>query len=337
MIKHLDTQGLPTANQMYLIPEAFKMHPSNFHNRGLYSLWAHFVEFCIHNSVFYSKKYRDVTSEPFFQVSAYRENPHIPGAKRLDVFVRLSMGKSFQLSTPSKVSSREPVMNALVEKQKNSLRRTWPEVALEEHLPLELRQSGSPTMTTVESSMISPYKPADSRERSFSLASTIESGSDSFYSSKNFEYGHEDFSDFSYPQSSQDFSRGNAQSWDFPDNYYPAPQNSIYTHTQHIEYLLHTTDSMFDAGKKAPEEKVKGYVDFNSNHSPYISELVIEAPCHPENSSYSPQQPRQTEKRLSFMGGNDFIIEVPDGNEFSVMNHEVVHDDWYSRLGYQQS
>jgi hypothetical protein len=141
----LDPQGLPTANQMYVIPEAFKSNPSNYHNRGLYSMWAHFVEFCIHNSIFYNKKYRDISSEPFFLVSAYRENPHIPNAKRLDIFVRLSMGKSFSSSSAaspspsfyssltssfamsgsganrmnsssSTIMNKEPVINALMEK-----------------------------------------------------------------------------------------------------------------------------------------------------------------------------------------------------------------------------
>lgn len=134
---------------MYVIPDAFRSNPSNFHNRGLYSLWAHFVEFCVHNSVFYTKKYRDVTSEPFFQVSAYRENPHVPGAKRLDVFVKLSLGKSlcpasialspalssFNRDSASnyRFSSKEPVMNALMEKQK---RKTWSEANFKEHFPV---------------------------------------------------------------------------------------------------------------------------------------------------------------------------------------------------------
>lgn len=88
---------------MYEIPEAFRLQPSNFHNRGLYSLWTHFVEFCVHNSVFYTtKRYRDITSEPFFMLSAYRDNPHVPNAKRLDVFIKLSMGKSF---VPESVSA----------------------------------------------------------------------------------------------------------------------------------------------------------------------------------------------------------------------------------------
>lgn len=93
MVKHLDAQGLPTANQMYIIPEPFKMNPHNFHNRGLYSVWAHFVEFCIHNNVLVSKRFADIRTEPFFEMSNYRENPHVPQAKRLPVFIHLSMTK----------------------------------------------------------------------------------------------------------------------------------------------------------------------------------------------------------------------------------------------------
>lgn len=80
---------------MYIIPEAFKLNSNNYHNRGCYSLWAHFVEYCIYNAVFYSsKRYKDVSTEPFFQLSHYRKNPHIPGANRLDVFIKLSMSRS---------------------------------------------------------------------------------------------------------------------------------------------------------------------------------------------------------------------------------------------------
>jgi hypothetical protein len=178
VIRHLDAQGLPTANQMYVIPDAFKSQPGNFHNRGLFSLWAHFVEFCIHNSIFYTKKYRDVTSEPFFQVSAYRENPHVPGAKRLEAFVRLSMGKPFlppaitqAQSAPKEtiISRKEPVMNALMEKQKSNAerRKTWSGTGLEEQLPNDLRLYVGPppsTSTTQETSTFSPsnsYYPTD--------------------------------------------------------------------------------------------------------------------------------------------------------------------------------
>jgi hypothetical protein len=178
VIRHLDAQGLPTANQMYVIPDAFKSQPGNFHNRGLFSLWAHFVEFCIHNSIFYTKKYRDVTSEPFFQVSAYRENPHVPGAKRLEAFVRLSMGKPFlppaitqAQSAPKEtiLSRKEPVMNALMEKQKSNAerRKTWSGTGLEEQLPNDLRLYVGPppsTSTTQETSSFSPlnnYIPTD--------------------------------------------------------------------------------------------------------------------------------------------------------------------------------
>lgn len=100
MVKHLDAQGLPTANQMYIIPESFKMNPHNFHNRGLYSVWAHFVEFCIHNNVLVSKQFADIRTEPFFEMSNYRENPHVPQGKRLPVFIHLSMTKPERRPTP---------------------------------------------------------------------------------------------------------------------------------------------------------------------------------------------------------------------------------------------
>lgn len=93
--RNVDMQGLPTANQMYIIPEAFKLNPLNYHNRGLYSLWAHFVEFCVHNSHYLARRFGDISSEPFFQISSYQENPHVPGAKRLDIFITLSMGRSY--------------------------------------------------------------------------------------------------------------------------------------------------------------------------------------------------------------------------------------------------
>lgn len=114
VIRNTDAQGLPSANQMYVIPEAFKTNPTNFHNRGLYSIWAHFVEFCVHNAIFYIKKYRDLTSEPFFQTCAYRENPHVPGAKRLDTFVQLSMG----IAASNRVQLTQTAANPLVEEMR---------------------------------------------------------------------------------------------------------------------------------------------------------------------------------------------------------------------------
>lgn len=114
VIRNTDAQGLPSANQMYVIPDAFKTNPTNFHNRGLYSIWAHFVEFCVHNAIFYTKKYRDLTSEPFFQTCAYRENPHVPGAKRLDTFVQLSMG----IAASNRVQLTQTATNPLVEEMR---------------------------------------------------------------------------------------------------------------------------------------------------------------------------------------------------------------------------
>lgn len=96
MSRYLDAQGLPSVNQMYIIPEQFKFNPHNFHNRGLYSVWAHFVEYCIHNNVLTAKRFTDVSAEPFFEMSNYRDNPHVPQAKRLAVFLHLSMTKPSQ-------------------------------------------------------------------------------------------------------------------------------------------------------------------------------------------------------------------------------------------------
>lgn len=88
------------------------MNPHNFHNRGLYSLWAHFVEFCIHNNVLAAKRFADLHTEPFFEMSNYRENPHVPNAKRLPIFIHLSMTKPERRSKPYgwTVGHSEPIM-----------------------------------------------------------------------------------------------------------------------------------------------------------------------------------------------------------------------------------
>lgn len=126
-MRNVDGQGLPTANQIYMIPEAFKVNPANFHNRGLYSLWAHFVEFCIHNNIYYSGKQRDLSSEAFFQISGYKENPHISGAKRLDVLIHLSLGKSIQSErrTVGILEEGPFFQSDFAPLQKASMRKTW--------------------------------------------------------------------------------------------------------------------------------------------------------------------------------------------------------------------
>jgi hypothetical protein len=42
----LDPFGLPDVNQMYVIPDSFSLAHSSMHNKAIYSLWAHFAEFC---------------------------------------------------------------------------------------------------------------------------------------------------------------------------------------------------------------------------------------------------------------------------------------------------
>lgn len=96
--KTLDAQGLPTTNQLYQIPESFKLNPSNFHNRGIYSIWTHFIEFCMHinKQQFKEKDHRLVNVEEdnsiFEKNRNSKENAHIPGANRLKIFVDLSNG-----------------------------------------------------------------------------------------------------------------------------------------------------------------------------------------------------------------------------------------------------
>lgn len=88
--RYLDAQGLPDANQRYVIPESFSSSTCSFHNRGLYSLWNHFVEYCVHNSRLVEER-RRIENDNFFQVSNYLGNRHIFGTYRLKIFVHLSM------------------------------------------------------------------------------------------------------------------------------------------------------------------------------------------------------------------------------------------------------
>lgn len=109
---------------MYVVPEAFKCNPGNFHNRGLYSTWMHFVEFCVHNSPFYTvKRFRDLTTEPFFLVSGYRENPHVPGAKRLDSFIRLSLGRGVKPPPPDRngLTNKLPIADSFDEEENKKI------------------------------------------------------------------------------------------------------------------------------------------------------------------------------------------------------------------------
>ena len=88
--RYLDAQGLPDPNQRYVIPESFASLHASFHNRGLYSVWNHFVEFCAHNSRIEAEN-KPMERDNFFQVSDYAGNRHIYGTHRLSVFVHLSV------------------------------------------------------------------------------------------------------------------------------------------------------------------------------------------------------------------------------------------------------
>eukprot|EP01032_Pedospumella_encystans_P013891 gene13891-15974_t len=88
--RYLDAQGLPDPNQRYVIPESFASIHASFHNRGLYSVWNHFVEFCAHNSRIEAEN-KPMERDNFFQVSDYAGNRHIYGTYRLSVFVHLSV------------------------------------------------------------------------------------------------------------------------------------------------------------------------------------------------------------------------------------------------------
>lgn len=88
--RYLDAQGLPDANQRYVIPESFASIHASFHNRGLYSVWNHFVEFCAHNNRLEIEN-KPMERDTFFQVSDYTGNRHIFGTYRLSVFVHLSV------------------------------------------------------------------------------------------------------------------------------------------------------------------------------------------------------------------------------------------------------
>lgn len=87
--RYLDAQGLPDCNQRYVIPESFSSLMSSFHNRGIYSIWNHFAEFCAHNSRLQEEQ-RPIERDPFFQVSNYLGNRHVFGTYRLKIFVHLS-------------------------------------------------------------------------------------------------------------------------------------------------------------------------------------------------------------------------------------------------------
>lgn len=85
----LDNNGLPDSNQEYNIPESFKYHYSNYHNKGVYSLWNHFVEFCAENKKLEDKNMNIEDSEYFGDYNR-SYNRHLIHCKRLDVFLEYS-------------------------------------------------------------------------------------------------------------------------------------------------------------------------------------------------------------------------------------------------------
>jgi hypothetical protein len=87
--RFLDAQGLPDANQRYVIPESFASLMSSFHNRGIYSIYNHFAEFCVHNNRL-DEEHRPIEHDNFFQISSYLGNRHVFGTYRLKMFVHLS-------------------------------------------------------------------------------------------------------------------------------------------------------------------------------------------------------------------------------------------------------
>jgi hypothetical protein len=87
--RFLDAQSLPDANQRYVIPESFASLMSSFHNRGIYSIYNHFAEFCVHNNRL-DEEHRPIEHDDFFQISSYLGNRHVFGTYRLKTFVHLS-------------------------------------------------------------------------------------------------------------------------------------------------------------------------------------------------------------------------------------------------------
>jgi hypothetical protein len=112
----LDRQGLPDANQMYLIPDSFAASTprlslslslggkrSYFHDRAVYSLWTHFIDFCCRtNGIPLSAAVQTPKIDP--TINSPR-NAFIPSMRRLRVFVKLAT------ETPQTDHSLDSIMN----------------------------------------------------------------------------------------------------------------------------------------------------------------------------------------------------------------------------------
>lgn len=83
-------------------------------------MWTHFVEFCIHNNVLVAKRGWDITEEPFFDISNYRDNPHVPKAKRLDIFIHLSMSRPSHRALGTRTQPALGLGNQLIDSPQES-------------------------------------------------------------------------------------------------------------------------------------------------------------------------------------------------------------------------
>lgn len=101
--------GLPTVNQFYDIPPEFSLNQYDYHDRALYSMWKHFIDFCIKTnkpewmmnecgiSTFAEQTYVDspfsmemTPHQAIEEDSKTIVNKFIPKIKRLPIFVNLS-------------------------------------------------------------------------------------------------------------------------------------------------------------------------------------------------------------------------------------------------------
>lgn len=90
--QRLDHMGLPDVHQSYQIPSHFCHPMADVHNKAIFSIWGHFVDFCMKSSW-------ENCPKQFYKRDSYDEedclctaNKYLPESKRLDVFVTLSCG-----------------------------------------------------------------------------------------------------------------------------------------------------------------------------------------------------------------------------------------------------
>jgi hypothetical protein len=109
----LDYLGLPSVNQPYEIPIEFGERVNDYHDRAIFSIWAHFVSYCykINHDKSSSPDHWDQSSyvdSPYSKTSLVSpskndmdnddptsmKNKHVRGAKRLRTFVALSSSQN---------------------------------------------------------------------------------------------------------------------------------------------------------------------------------------------------------------------------------------------------